>query len=358
MKKKMFAIAMASVMAASLTACGGSDTGATTAAATEAAKTEAAGTEESKTADAQPAGSVTADAFKPSKDFNIRVPFAAGGSADTISRIVAQGLSQTYGNSAVINNLTGANGAIAAADLDSAKADATELMVGGIALFTLAPLFNPDIKTNMDDYQFVCSLVSEDQVLFVAPDKTGIKDWEGLQEYAKNNRVIFGANTPGGATHLTQTMLFGEAGIDAEAVTSHGSGKDLLAVVGGNVVCAAATTSLGAQYVEEGSLVPIMVFSDEPYTGYEGYEVPTAKSFGYDVVFKTCNFLMTKKDTNPDDVAAIYQAILDYSETDEFKELAANASYIPDLSDGETVKKTIEDAADMCKAAYDKYYAK
>ena len=59
-------------------------------------------------------------------------------------------------------------------------------MVGGIALFTLAPLFNPDIKTNMDDYQFVCSLVSEDQVLFVAPDKTGIKDWEGLQEYAKN----------------------------------------------------------------------------------------------------------------------------------------------------------------------------
>ena len=67
---------------------------------------------------------------------------------------------------------------------------------------------------------------------------------------------------------------------------------------------------------------------------------------------------MTKKDTNPDDVAAIYQAILDYSETDEFKELAANASYIPDLSDGETVKKTIEDAADMCKAAYEQILCK
>ena len=363
MRKRLLSLVMAGVMAVSLAACGGSDSGATTAAATEAAKTEAAG-EEKKDAPAEegekaPAsGSVTADSFKPGKDFNIRVPFAAGGSADTISRIIAQGLQKTYGNSAVINNLTGANGTIAAADLDSAKADATELMVGGIALFTLAPLFNPDIKVSLDDYQFVCSLVSEDQILFVAPDKTGIKDWEGLQEYAKNNRVVFGANTPGGATHLTQTMLFGEAGIDAEAVTSDGSGKDLLAVVGGNVVCAAATTSLGEQYVEEGSLVPIMVFSDEPYTGYEGYEVPTAKSFGYDVVFKTCNFLMAKKDTNPDDVAAIYQAILDYSETDEFKELAANASYIPDLSDGETVKKTIEDAAAMCQEAYDKYYAK
>ncbi len=354
MRKRFLALVMAGVMAVSLAACSGSDTSATQAAnetTAEAAKEEAGAQETA-------AGDAAASAFKPSKDFNIRVPFAAGGSADTIARIVAQGLQKTYGNSAVINNLTGANGAIAAADLDSAKADATELMVGGIALFTLAPLFNPDIQVNVDDYQFVCNLVSEDQVLFVAPDKTGIKDWAGLQEYAKNNRVVFGANTPGGATHLTQTMLFGEAGIDAEAVTSDGSGKDLLAVVGGNVVCAAATTSLGAQYVEEGSLVPIMVFSEEPYTGYEGYEVPTAKSFGYDVVFKTCNFLMTKKDTNPDDVAAIYQAILDYSETDEFKELAANASYVPDLSDGETVKKTIEDAAAMCQEAYDKYYAK
>lgn len=77
-----------------------------------------------------------------------------------------------------------------------------------------------------------------------------------------------------------------------------------------------------------------------------------------DFVFQTCNFLMTKKDVNPDDVAAIYQAILDYSETDEFKELAANASYIPDLSDGETVKQTIADAAAMCQEAYNKYYAK
>ena len=82
------------------------------------------------------------ESFKPTKDFNIRVPFAAGGSADTISRIVGQGLQKTYGKSVVVNNLTGANGAIAAADLLNAKSDATELMVGGISLFTLAPLFS------------------------------------------------------------------------------------------------------------------------------------------------------------------------------------------------------------------------
>lgn len=296
--------------------------------------------------------------FEPSKDFNIRVPFAAGGSLDTIVRIFGQGLQKTYGKTVLINNLTGANGTIAGADMESAKADATEMMAGGIAMFTLAPLFNKDVHLNLDDFQFVSGLVEEDFMLFVSPANSGVEDWSGMQEYGKNNRVVFGANTPGGTTHLLATMLFGEAGIEAEAVTSDGSAKDLLAVAGGNVVCAVATSSLGTQYVEEGSLVPIMVFSDEPYTGYKGLTVPTAKSLGYDISFKSCNFLMTKKDVNTQDVEAVHQAILDYSETDEFKELAANANYIPSLEDGEHVRKTIEAAAEMCQEAYEKYYKK
>ena len=62
---------------------------------------------------------------------------------------------------------------------------------------------------------------------------------------------------------------------------------------------------------------------------------------------------MTKADVAPEDVAAIHQAILDYSETEEFKD----ANYTPYLEDGETVKQIILDTADLCKEAYDKYYA-
>lgn len=361
MKKRFGALLMAGILAASLTACSSGQTsgtktdgGAVTAAEKDADQGAADGSGDSAAA-GQSSGAAV---FQPGKDFNIRVPFAAGGAADTIARIVGQGLQKTYGKSVVINNLTGAGGAIAAADLTTAQTDATEMMVGGIAMFTLTPLFNKDVKMNLDDYQFVSNLVMEDQILFVNPEASGIRDWEGLVEYGKNNRVVYGSNTPGGATHMLAAMLFGEAGIEAEAVTSDGSAKDLLALAGGNVVCAIGNASLGIQYIDEGSLVPILVFSEEPYTGYEGIEVPTAKSFGYDVVFQTCNFLMTKKDVNPADVEAIHQAILDYSETDEFKELAANASYIPSLEDGETVRKIIEDAAAMCQEAYDKYYAK
>ena len=340
MKKKVLALIMAGTMALSMAACGNTQSQDTP---KEPEKQETVQTEGTEEGGATDVSGITADSFKPSKDFNVRVPFAAGGSADTIARIIGQGLQETYGKTVIVNNLTGANGAIAAADLDSAKSDATELMVGGIAMFTLAPLFNKDINLSIDDYQFVSGLVLEDQLLYV--------------KYAADNRIVYGSNAPGGATHLLATMLFGEAGLDAEAVTSDGSGKDLLAVASGNVVCAIAPASVGAQYVEDGSLVPIAVFSEENYTGYEGYNVPTVQSFGYDIVFRTCNFVMTKADVATEDVAAIHQAIIDYSKTDEFKDLAKNANYTPYLEDGQTVKQIILDTADLCKEAYDKYYA-
>lgn len=354
MKKKVLALIMAGTMALSMAACGNTRSQDTP---KEPEKQETVQTEGTEEGGATDVSGITADSFKPSKDFNVRVPFAAGGSADTIARIIGQGLQETYGKTVIVNNLTGANGAIAAADLDSAKSDATELMVGGIAMFTLAPLFNKDINLSIDDYQFVSGLVLEDQLLYVSPSNSGIEDWDGLVKYAADNRIVYGSNAPGGATHLLATMLFGEAGLDAEAVTSDGSGKDLLAVASGNVVCAIAPASVGAQYVEDGSLVPIAVFSEENYTGYEGYNVPTVQSFGYDIVFRTCNFVMTKADVAPEDVAAIHQAIIDYSKTDEFKDLAKNANYTPYLEDGQTVKQIILDTADLCKEAYDKYYA-
>jgi len=352
MKKRMLSLALAAAMMLSLAACGsGEKSSPPPAESTPAPQSQAP-------EDSKEPQQITADSFAPSKDFNVRVPFAAGGSADTISRIIAQGLQKTYGKSAVVNNLTGANGAVAAADLDAAAPDATELMVGGIAMFTLAPLFNPDVTMKLEDYQFVCNLVSDNQILFVAPGNSGLNSWEDLASYAKDNRVLFASQAPGDSSHMLLTMLFGQAGMDAEAVTTDGGAKSLLSLAGGNVVCAVATSTVGAQYVEEGTLVPVLVFSDEPYLGYEGFEVPTAKSLGYDIVFQTCNFLMTRKDANPDDVQAVYQAILDYSETDEFKELAANASYVPDLADGETIRQIIADTASMCQEAYNTYYAK
>lgn len=295
--------------------------------------------------------------WKPSSSINIRVPFAAGGSADTIARIAAKGMEATYGQTAVVNNLTGANGAIAANDLLSKNPAPTEMMVAGIGLFTLAPLFNSDIKVNLDDFQIVGSLIAEDFVLLSAPEKTGVSDFEGLMEYGKDKRIVCAGNPSGGTTHLLAKALFGEAGIECEVLSEDGGSKNALAVASGDADCCIVSANAALQYVQDGSLVPLACFSEEDYTGYEGHTVPTVKDKGYDIVFKSCNFLMTKKGVDPAVTDKIYQDMLAYRETDEFKELAGNASYIPDNQNGEEVRKTVEDSADFCKEMYEKYYA-
>lgn len=351
MKKRLTGLCMAAVLAVSAVGCSN----------TSADGSGAAGNTTDKSQAAQGSGEAQGDqaagtAWKPSHDITIRVPNAAGGTMDTITRILGQGVQKATGVTVLINNMTGASGAIAANDLLSREAEPEEIMAAGIGLFTLAPLFNKDIKVNIDDFTIVSGMVTEDFVLCVNPGKSGINSWEELNAYGQDNRILFGSNTPGGTTHMLGTALFGNAGLKAEAVTSDGTNKDMLALTSGDVVCAVGNASACQQFIEEGTAVPIAVFSAEPYKGFEGFEVPTVKSLGYDIEFRSCNFLMVKNGVEEEIVNQIYGMISDYTKTDGFLELAKAANYVPDIQDGASVRKMIEDSAATCQEIHDKYY--
>ena len=199
-------------------------------------------------------------------------------------------------------------------------------------------------------------MASEDFVLCVNPEKSGIHNWEELKAYGEKERILFGSNTPGGTTHMLGTALFGEAGLNAEAVTSGGTNKDMLALTSGDVVCAIGNASACQQFIEEGTAVPIVVFSADAYEGFEGFAVPSVVDLGYDIQFKSCNFLMAKKGADQAALDQIHDMIQAYTETEECKKLAESAKYVPDIADGDTVRAMIEDSAKMCQEIYEKYY--
>lgn len=330
MKRRLFAVLCAAMLAFSLAGCG----------------ERAAASGESQESE---------EGYVPEGDFNIRVFAAAGGIADTVTRIAAQGLQEQYGVTAMVNNLTGASGAVAAADLNSYDPSINELAVVSMSLFTMSPLMTPDLNVSLDDYEIVGSLIRDEFVLLVSAD-SGIESWEDLVEYGKDNQIVYASNTPGGGTHIVQTALFGEAGLDAQALTSDGSNKDILAVMSGDAICTSATVTLAETYVESGDLIPIAIFSEESYTGYEGYEVPSVPSLGYEVTVPSYNFIITRSGVSQEEIKGFYQALLDYRETDSFKEGAAAANYTPDDTDGETLRGEIEHYAEVCRYIYDNYY--
>ena len=343
-RQRLLALSCAIAMAFSMVACSGTST------ASQNGSTPAA-------ANSSSAEKASSSSYVPKGNFNIRVFAGAGGIADTITRLAAQGLQTKYGATAMVNNLAGANGAVAATDMNRYQPSINELSVVSMSLFTMTPLLSPNLKVKLDDYQIVSSLIKDEFVL-VTSAKGNIKSWDDLVKYAGKNQIIFGSNSSGGNTHVLQTALFGEAGIKAQALTSDSSTKDILAVLSHNAVCACATASLAKTYVDSGDVIPIAVFSDKPYTGYKNIKVPSIKDLGYDITMPSYNFIITRAGVDPAEVKGLHDAIVAYRDTDEFKQAAAKAAYTPDDTSPEELRSEIEHYADFCKNIYSKYYKK
>lgn len=294
--------------------------------------------------------------YTPEGEYNIRVFAAAGGVADVVTRIAAQGLQEEYGVTAMVDNLTGANGAVAVADMNTYDPSIHELSVVSMNLFTMGPLMNPELDIKMEDYEMVGSLIRDEFVLLVSAE-SGIESWEDLVAYSKDNAIVFASNTPGGNTHIVQTALFGDAGIEASALTSDGSNKDILAVLAGDAICTAATVTISKPYVESGELIPLLAFTEEDCTAFEDYgTVPAVTSIGYDIAIPSINFLVVRAGVDMNEINGFYNALLAYRETDAFKAAAEAANYTPDNTSADDLKAEIVRVADLCEEIYNTYY--
>ncbi len=295
-------------------------------------------------------------AWAPDKEVKIRVPAGAGGAFDIAARIFGQSLQDTYGATIMVTNLTGASGGVAAADLVMYDPDPCEMMGGNIGMFTMAPLFNPDIALDMDDFEIVTSLISDEYVICTSPQNTGIDSWESLLAYAESNHVIASTAAPGDTTHALLTAVFGDAGIAHDIITNDAGNQRLVSTVAGDVALTIVPAPIAVQFVQEGTIMPILSFSEEATTLYEGMEVPTAKSLGYDYVFRTNNFIMVRKGADESALDQIFDTYVEWQETDAFKTMAEESQFIPYTFDGETTTAEIQAAADMFKEIFDTYY--
>jgi len=299
------------------------------------------------------------ESWKPNRDFRIRIPFAAGGAFDTPTRMLAQELQKAYGRTVIVTNMPGANGAISAADLAQYPPEITEMMGGGIAMFVLAPLFDPQFPMKLNDYKFVSGLLSEEWIVCVNSAKSGLRSWQDLVAFGRNNRIICAINAPGGANHMLATAIFGENNLAFDSVHAGGDAQNILTLLAGDSHCAIVPESVAAQHVRAGGdIIPIMTFAEKSYTEYPGITVPTAKSQGMDIVLQIFNFFMTRAGVPQAHVDSVYKTMLTCYETDEFKDFKQKSNFKLDTSDGETVRRRVENSADFCKRIFDKYYSK
>ena len=105
----------------------------------------------------------------PIKSVRVIAPFPPGGSVDTVARLTSARLSESYGQSFVVDNRNGASGSIGTQIAANAPADGYTLLVNTIPLVTNTFLFNHVPYDTMRDFSAISLLTSTNTVLGVHP---------------------------------------------------------------------------------------------------------------------------------------------------------------------------------------------
>jgi len=164
-------------------------------------------------------------------------PFAAASAVDVVTRLVAQGLSQTSGKSFLVENKTGASGNIGTEFVAKAKADGYTFLVGSPGTMAINPYLFKKLPYDAEkDFVPVTTLVSFPQVLIVNPN-VPVKSMDELTAYvkARAGKLNYSSAGIGTTSHLVMEMVKSAGGLDLVHVPFRGGAPATQAVISGDV---------------------------------------------------------------------------------------------------------------------------
>ena len=196
----------------------------------------------------------------PTKPVRVIVSFTPGSATDIVGRIVTAKLAEYWGHPVVVENRSGAGGAIGSAAVSKAAPDGYTLLIN-----SSAHTVNPSIFANLPydtvkDFTDIAALAIQPNVLVVAADSP-YKTLADLLAYAKANpgKLNFGHAGVGSGTHLNTEKLLAQAGVTATVVPFKGTPEVVAAILSGSVDCYWAPISAGLSMIRSGKLRPLAV---------------------------------------------------------------------------------------------------
>src|SRR3989440_9132520 len=197
----------------------------------------------------------------PQRPVTIVVPFAAGGSADLLARILQQHLQAKFGIPFVVENRSGAGGSIGAGFVAKAPADGYTLLVGTVSSNAINAFLYT--KLNFDvarDFQPVSLLVRFPNLLFVNP-KLPAKTVPELVAYLKANagKVNYGSSGNGTSSHLSAVMFQLASGTNTTHIPFRSTAEVVNSMIGGNIDLAIDSMTTTWPHAQSGAVRAIGV---------------------------------------------------------------------------------------------------
>lgn len=232
-------------------------------------------------------GSFAANAQYPDKPITMIVPFPPGGVADTVARPVAEALSRELKQSVVIENKSGAGGAVGIGQAARAAGDGYTLLMS-LSSISILPeadkILDRKPMFQIDQFKPIARITADPTVLVVRADAP----WRTLEDFIADVRrkpagYNYGSSGNYGTMHVPMEMLKSAAGFRMTHIPYSGAGPAVIALLGGHVDAISSGPASVAQHIRAGRLRALAHWGDKPLATLP--DVPSLKERGYNVQF-------------------------------------------------------------------------
>ncbi len=217
----------------------------------------------------------------PSKPVRIVVPFAPGGTADALGRLVAQKLTESLKENFIIENRGGAGGVIGSELVAKAAPDGYTLVVSGVASHCIAPAMSKSFPFDpLRDFTHIALFGGPPGVLVINPSLP-VQDLKQFIAYAKDQAGKLAYGSPGNGTqgHLIAEQLKQVTGIRMTHVPYKGASLAVADLIAGHVPVTSTTLTTAATQIKAGRARALAVSSAKRVPEFP--DVPTFAELGY-----------------------------------------------------------------------------
>jgi len=217
----------------------------------------------------------------PSRPVRIVSPFAAGGTADILARMVADHLSSVFKQQFFVENRTGAGGAIGVQGVATSPPDGYNLVVTNISMLVTIPVMNPKLPYHPTKDLTNIAYVAGAPVVIAVNGPSGIKSLSELIAFAKKQGKPLSYSSSGIGTngHLLGESFGKLAKINVVHIPYKGAALGITDLIAGHINFGLPVLGSIAAHLRGGALVPLAHSAGTRVPDYP--DIPTLKELGY-----------------------------------------------------------------------------
>jgi tripartite-type tricarboxylate transporter receptor subunit TctC len=217
----------------------------------------------------------------PTHPIRLVVPYAAGGGADSVARIVAKRVGETIGQPIVIENRGGAGSIIGAELVKKSSPDGYTLLLGQSGPISINPAVYRNLPYDpLKDFAPVTMTTAYPYIMVVNP-ALGVKTLPEFVVLAKTkpDQLNYGTTGVGAANHLVTELFDRKAGIRMTHIPYRGTALAVTDLIAGQVQVVFADPISALPHIKAGTLLALAVTSKE--RSPVAPDVPTIAESGY-----------------------------------------------------------------------------